>query len=95
MPTLREKMVSELRVRWQSPRALAETFGVKTRDVIAHLEHIRRSHRRQFEIQAPECKRCDFVFEARKKLSTPSRCPECRCERIREPLFRIRDEQVR
>jgi predicted Zn-ribbon and HTH transcriptional regulator len=92
MPTLRENMADRLRVAWQSPRDLAEIFGLKIRDVIDDLEHIRQSHRRLFEVQPPECKRCDFVFETRKKLSTPSRCPRCRCERIREPLFRIRDE---
>ena len=91
MPTLRQQMAERLRAAPQTPRDLAEAFGLKVRDVVGHLEHLRRSFGREFEVQAAECKGCDFVFEARTKLSVPSRCPRCRGQRIRAPLTRIRE----
>ena len=89
MATLRQQISTLLAQAPHSPRKLADEVDIKIRDVLHHLEHIRRSHKREFHVVAPECLKCGFVFEGRNKLSTPSRCPECRSERISEPVFWI------
>ncbi len=89
MATLREQLVDVLRHDAYTARELADEIGVRVRDVIDHLGHIRRSHKRDFHIEPAECTKCRFVFSDRDKLQTPSRCPKCRNERITEPRFSI------
>jgi len=90
MPTRREILVEYLRSAPHTSRELAELCGMRVRDVIDDLEHIRRSHRRDLVIEPAKCSQCDFVFRKRDKLGTPSRCPTCRNERIRGPWLHLR-----
>ena len=58
------------------------------------LRHVEKSLRRGSErlrIDPAGCRACGFVFRERvsKHLHAPSRCPQCRSERISEPRFRI------
>lgn len=89
MPTKREQLVEVLQHDAYTPRELAEEVGIRVRDVIDHLGHIRRSHKSNFRIESAECIKCRFVFSDRRKLQTPSRCPKCRSERVTEPRFSI------
>ncbi len=51
---------------------------------------LRRGSER-LRIDPAACRACGFVFKERisKHLHAPSRCPQCRSERISEPRFRI------
>ncbi len=89
MPTLREKLVEVLQHDAYTPRELADEVGIRVRDVIDHLGHIRRSHKHDFRIEPACCTKCRFIFSDRNRLHTPSRCPKCRNERITEPRFSL------
>ena len=71
---------------------IAARFQAPVKTILADLEHVRRSlgKRGRFVVEPAECLSCSFVFEERARLGTPSRCPRCRSEHIRDPLFSIR-----
>ena len=91
MPTKREELVEILRKDRYTARELADEIGVRVRDVIDHLEHLRHSYKKEFQVEPAECIKCGFVFETRKKLDTPSRCPKCKSERLTEPRYWVAD----
>lgn len=68
---------------------LAETLMLQVRTVLDDLEHVRHSAGDDFTIVPPECRNCGFVFRKRDKIKRPSRCPECKDERIDGPWFTI------
>jgi transcriptional regulator len=66
---------------------------ITEKDVYSHLEHIRHSLHAggsNLVVIPAECRSCGFVFTKRDRLTTPGKCPICRCETIFEPLFAIR-----
>jgi hypothetical protein len=73
-------------------RDLSAIVGIPERDVALHLEHLARSLRHsggRLEVEPAACLACGFVFEGRRKLTRPGRCPECYGRRITLPVFRI------
>lgn len=89
--TRRQEIAAILREGPATLEDLARLAGADAATVRADLEHVRRSLGRgeRFVIHPASCARCGFVFADRKRLSTPSRCPSCRSERIDDPSFRI------
>jgi predicted Zn-ribbon and HTH transcriptional regulator len=75
-----------------SAKELSAVVGVSERDVAEHLEHLQRSLPAAGEklvVEAPRCLGCGFEFSDRKRFGRPSRCPECRSERITPPKFSV------
>ena len=87
MGTRRETIAGLLQRGERTAKDLASLCRANTKDVLSDLEHIRRSVGRRFRIDPALCGKCDFVFETRSKLQTPSRCPECKNERILPAKF--------
>lgn len=90
--TLRQSLLDELRGGPLTARDLSARLGVRERDVTPHLEHLERSVRargERFVVHPATCRSCDYVFEDRRALHKPSRCPKCRGERIEAPRFQI------
>lgn len=87
--THRQEIVEALQYGEAAPRELSKRLGMKLSDVLHHLEHVRASMGRRFIIREAYCTRCDYVFKRRKRLSTPSRCPQCKSERTEGPFFGI------
>jgi hypothetical protein len=89
--TTRERIADALRVEPATPRQLSEQLGVSTTAVYEHVKHVAKSLENadeQFLVAPPECRDCGFDgFDD--PLNYPSRCPECKCERIAEPRFVI------
>jgi transcriptional regulator len=71
-----------------SARGLAEELGLREKDVVEHLEHLRRSHV-TLAVTPAACRECGFVFRKRERFGRPSRCPVCRSEQINEPVFEV------
>jgi len=76
-----------------SLRDLSQAVGLRERDVVAHLEHVRRSARRRGERWVTEpacCSKCGYTFEERTRFNRPSRCPSCKSERVEPARFALR-----
>jgi len=89
--TRRQSITESLREGPITALDLARLLGVKVKTILGDLEHVRRSAKgkERFTIRPAECSSCGFVFRNREKLNTPSRCPRCARENIRDPLFSI------
>jgi predicted Zn-ribbon and HTH transcriptional regulator len=96
--TIRQKIMSLLESRKRpglSARDISVEAGISEKEAYEHLEHIRRTMNKSsytFIVTPAVCKKCGFVFRKREKLNKPGRCPVCRDESIREPLFSIENK---
>lgn len=76
----------------QTARELSSLLSITERDVVSHLEHLRRSLQQQgarLKVEPAECQACEFRFERRKRLGRPGACPRCRSTWIAPPAFWI------
>ena len=90
--TTRHAIIAELAQGPCSARNISSAVGISEREVSVHLEHIRKSialSGQHLTVIPAECKKCGFVFVKREKLKRPGKCPVCKGESIREPLFEI------
>jgi len=87
--TLRQQIAITLEDAEYSIHDLAELYGLRRQEILGHLDHVQRSVKKRFKVRPAQCSGCDFVFENRTRLSTPSRCPQCKKERVQGPWIRI------
>jgi hypothetical protein len=85
--TRRQKLAERLAEGPMTVKDLAATLGLRVKDVVDDLEHVRRSARGNLKVKPAECESCGLVFTSRRRLTAPSRCPHCRSERTTEPLL--------
>jgi len=90
--TSRHRIAALLVRQCMSARDLAVELGLREKEVVEHLDHLRRS-RVALVVTPAACRECGFVFRKRDRLSRPSRCPMCRGEQINEPLFEVEPER--
>jgi len=92
--TPRQRIRELLTNRVLSAREVAQLVSLPERQVEDHLIHIlktiARDQSRQFLLNPSECLDCGFVFRNRKRLTCPSRCPQCHSEGITPPRFEIK-----
>ncbi|ELZ52616.1 MULTISPECIES: transcriptional regulator [Halorubrum] len=101
METTRQRIADALREGPRTASDLAATLSLPRPTIYEHLEHVSRSVAdaggadadgdgdEEFLVAPPTCRECGFDgFDD--PVNEPSRCPECRCERIEEPAFVIR-----
>jgi predicted Zn-ribbon and HTH transcriptional regulator len=72
---------------------LSGELSVSEKDLIPALEKLKRSLEREpikLGVEPASCLACGFEFDARERVSKPSRCPSCRSERIKPPRFYLR-----
>ncbi len=92
--TVRQEIIAALSEGSFSARDLSALVSISEREVAGHLEHIQKTlahSGRHLVIRPAECKKCGFVFAKRGKFTRPGKCPVCKGESIREPLFSIAD----
>ncbi|APG26786.1 transcriptional regulator [Syntrophotalea acetylenivorans] len=90
--TLRQQIVAVLQQRSVSAKDLSMEIGMPEKQVYDHLEHIRRSFKKQgksLRIEPARCKKCGFIFEKRQRFHKPGKCPACRGQAIEEPRFSL------
>lgn len=89
--TTRQRLAEALREEAATPGELADRLDATPDGVVRHVRHVARSLSHTDEellARPPACRDCGFDgFED--PASLPSRCPECRSERLAEPAFRI------
>jgi len=94
METTRQRIADTLREGPATASDLGEMLSLPTPVVYDHVEHVSRSVAddgtdAELLVAPPEC--CDCGFDGfDDPINGPSRCPECKSERIEEPAFVIR-----
>jgi hypothetical protein len=91
--TPRQRIIDLITGTRLSSYQLAQMLGVRERQVEEHLTHVvktvARDKTRRFILDPARCQDCDFVFRDRRRLTSPSRCPNCRSEGIAAPRYGI------
>ena len=88
--TLRHEIVSLLAEESLTAREISERVGIREKEVLEHLEHIKTALHGGLVVIPALCMGCGFSFRKRERLKGPGRCPVCRSERIAEPRFSVR-----
>ena len=76
----------------KTAKDLSRELSISEKDVAAALEKLGRSLERGpllLQVEPPRCVACGFEFRERARASRPSRCPECRAERITLARFSL------
>jgi predicted Zn-ribbon and HTH transcriptional regulator len=90
--TLRKQITALLRDQEMDARDLSQGLGLKEKEVYEHLVHVERSVAAaggRLLVTPSRCLLCGYVFEDRRRLTRPARCPRCRRSKIMSPSFRI------
>ena len=92
MQTVRQQMIALLSQGVHSARGLSQMLRIQEKEVYGHLSHIARSvvsQRQRLVVIPSRCLVCGYVFDKRKRLTRPGRCPRCKGERIEEPRYQV------
>jgi hypothetical protein len=90
--TIRQQIVDLLSEDEMSARELSQAIGIREKEVYDHLSHITRSAAAQSKrlvVQPSRCLICGYVFEDRKGLTRPGRCPRCKRSHLQGPTYRV------
>ena len=90
--TIRQNIISLLSGQELDARDLSQELGLKEKEIYEHLVHVEQSvaaSRGRFVITPSQCLLCGYVFEDRRRLTRPGRCPQCRRPKLQNPSFRI------
>jgi len=90
--TLRRRIIALLSDQEMDVRELSQELGIKEKEVYEHLVHVERSAAAasaRFILTPSQCLLCGYVFEDRRRLTRPSRCPTCKRSKLQNPSFRI------
>jgi predicted Zn-ribbon and HTH transcriptional regulator len=90
--TVRKSILALLEDRPCTAMELSAAVRRPEKDVLGHLEHLRRSLRRgnrRLSVSPAGCRACGFVFRKRDRVASPGRCPLCKGESISDPVFRV------
>lgn len=88
--TLRTQILKYLSEGSHSLREISQFVRISEKEVYGHLEHLKKSHKENFIIYPAKCLKCGFNFIKRNKIKKPGRCPVCKNEHIKEPLYEIK-----
>jgi predicted Zn-ribbon and HTH transcriptional regulator len=81
----------------KTAKELSRELSIGEKEVAAALEKLGRSLEHgplQLRIEPARCLACGFEFRERSRVSRPSRCPQCRAERIAPARFSIPDDDA-
>ena len=87
--TRRKDIIELLSKQAMTLRELAEWFHADAKDVLIDLQHVSIALKKRFVMDPSQCRNCGFVFKDMEKLKRPSKCPECKGEKVSEPIFSI------
>ena len=92
MKTLRRELIELLSCGEHNARSISQHLKVSEKEVCHHLSHIDRtllSQGKRLIVMPARCLECGYVFNDRRRLSKPARCPGCKGEHIEDPSYRV------
>lgn len=92
MKTIRQRIITLLMEEPSNALQISMAVGIPEKEVCPHLYHIEKSVRSKggsLNRIPAQCMGCGYVFKHRNRLSSPSKCPECRSTHIQDPVFKI------
>ncbi len=92
METIRQRMITLLTEGEFSDRELSQRLGIREKEVVYHLEHIRQSamaRKMKLKVVPARCLQCGYSFESRRRLSKPGKCPRCKGEHVEDPRYHL------
>jgi len=92
--TLRKEIIALLYDGEWTAQDISQAVHISQKEVYGHLEHIQRSLRGSFMIKPAECLACGFTFTKRTSVRSPSRCPLCKNEHIKDPYYCCNKEEA-
>jgi len=93
-----ESIMSILEQQSVTAKEISLCVKVSEKEIYEHIDHIRKSKKRdkfKLIITPGRCKKCGFAFKKRERLTKPGRCPLCHGESLEEPTFTIKKEKAR
>jgi transcriptional regulator len=90
--TVRQRIAELLRSAELTAQEISKQAAIAEREVpehLRHLEHTLRQAGERLRVLSPHCVKCGFVFATREKHARPSRCPECKSERVSKARFSV------
>lgn len=85
--TIRQELIENLKERPHSLSDLSKAVGRSEKEIADQLSHIQKTV--SLKIDPASCIACGFEFHQRQRLKKPSRCPNCKSNRISNPVFYI------
>jgi len=92
MKTIRKQIMALLSDAEMTAKEISSAVGIGEKEVYGHLSHAARSvksQKKKLVITPAECMGCGYVFENRQRFTRPGRCPICKSEHIKNPMYRI------
>jgi transcriptional regulator len=90
--TIRQRIIDLLSDHQLTARELSQAIGIREREIYAHLDHVARStaaQKKKLVVNPARCLACGYLFENRKRLTRPSRCPRCKRSHLQEPSYHV------
>jgi predicted Zn-ribbon and HTH transcriptional regulator len=90
--TIRRDILEILKEKALTIKDISKIVKIPEKTVVEHLEHISKTitHEGFFlKVTPASCLHCGFIFKKRDRMRKPGKCPICRSEHIKEPLFKI------
>jgi|UniRef100_A0A7C5ESD9 predicted Zn-ribbon and HTH transcriptional regulator len=91
MPTVRQAIKELLRGQALSALELSRLLSLPEKEIYQHLKHLARAPGPglRFQLIPASCRKCNFTFSKRERLTPPSRCPVCGHQSLRRPRFAL------
>ena len=83
--TIRQEILRLLEDDQLTVSDLSGIIGKTEKELYDHLAHLLVSG--SLTIIPAECLKCGYVFENRKKVKKPGKCPDCKGTYIKKPMF--------
>ncbi|GEM_PF-350642 len=90
--TVRQQIMAHLAAGPLSLLELALKLDLTEKELLPHLQHVRRTVARsggKLAVRPARCRNCGFRFRKTDSLRKPGRCPQCRQSRIQGPWLSL------
>lgn len=78
-----------------SPQEIAYKYGADMGEILDDLRHVAKTCRVKgldMRIIPARCEKCGFEFREKSDVRCPSKCPKCKSEWIKQPMFFIQEK---